>query len=74
MTDSAHDASDRAVLWLIRKGEPDWSDEQEQEFETWLGESMLHRAAYLRQREGWRRWAPPTLRQSLLRRRARIAA
>jgi transmembrane sensor len=54
MTDSAHDASDRAVLWLIRKGEPDWSDEQEQEFETWLGESMLHRAAYLRQREGWR--------------------
>jgi transmembrane sensor len=54
MTDSAHEASDRAARWLIRQGDPGWTDEQQTEFEAWLTEATLNRVAYLRQREGWR--------------------
>jgi transmembrane sensor len=54
MTDNAQEASNRAVMWLIRRSEPGWSNEQQQEFDAWLSASTLHRAAYLRQREGWR--------------------
>lgn len=54
MTRNAHEVSDLAALWILRQEEPDWSSEQQAELDAWLAKSMLNRAAYLRQREGWR--------------------
>ncbi|MDT9600121.1 FecR family protein [Sphingosinicella rhizophila] len=55
MSGPAHRATDLAALWILRQEEPDWTAEQQAELDAWLDESLLHRAAYLRLREGWRR-------------------
>jgi len=44
---------DRALDWLIRRDEPDWSDGDQAELDQWLTESMAHRAAWLRAEHGW---------------------
>lgn len=54
MNGPAHQASDRAASWILRQEEADWNDAQQEEFETWLQESVLHRVAYLRLRHSWR--------------------
>lgn len=45
---------DRAIDWLIRRDEPDWSQEQQAELDAWLEASMAHKAAYWRADQGWR--------------------
>lgn len=54
MKGPAHEASDRAALWIIRQEEPGWNAARQEELDAWLEESALHRAAYLRLRHGWR--------------------
>lgn len=54
MTSPAHEASDRAVQWILRQEEPGWSQQDAADLEAWLEEAPLHRVAYLRQRTGWR--------------------
>jgi len=44
---------DRAIDWLIRKDEPDWSEGDQSKLDDWLEESMANRAAYLRAEHGW---------------------
>lgn len=44
---------DKAIDWLIRKEEPDWSQADQSELDAWLEESMANRAAYLRAEHGW---------------------
>lgn len=44
---------DKAIDWLIRKEDPDWSQADEAELDAWLEESMANRAAYLRVEHGW---------------------
>ena len=45
---------DRALDWLIRKEEPDWSDIDQAELDAWLAEAMAHKAAFWRAQYGWR--------------------
>jgi transmembrane sensor len=45
---------DRALDWLIRKEEPDWSEAEQAELDAWLEESMAHKAAFWRAEHGWR--------------------
>lgn len=45
---------DRAIEWLIAKDEPDWSEAEQGALDTWLAESMAHKAAYWRAEQGWR--------------------
>lgn len=54
MKSRADQASNLAAQWIIRQEEPGWSSDEQAALEAWLAESMLNRAAYLRQREGWR--------------------
>ncbi|MBO9669553.1 MAG: FecR domain-containing protein [Sphingobium sp.] len=44
---------DKAIDWLIRRDEPDWSQRDQIELDAWLAESMANRAAYLRAEHGW---------------------
>lgn len=44
---------DKAIDWLIRKDEPEWSQADQAELDAWLEESMANRAAYLRAEHGW---------------------
>lgn len=50
----AADIEQRAALWLIRRGEPDWSPVDHAALAAWLDESMAHKAAYWRLEHGWR--------------------
>jgi transmembrane sensor len=54
MTSPAHDASDQAARWILRREEPGWSGRDEAEFARWLEDAPLNRVAYLRLRTGWR--------------------
>jgi len=54
MNGLAHQASDLAAQWILRQEEADWNDAQQAEFDAWLQESMIHRAAYLRLQHSWR--------------------
>jgi transmembrane sensor len=44
-----------AASWLERRQRGDWSDEQQAEFDAWLGQSMQHRTAYWRVADAWNR-------------------
>jgi len=44
---------DQALDWLIRRGDPGWSDDDQAEFDAWLAGSMANRAAWLRAEHGW---------------------
>jgi transmembrane sensor len=45
---------DKALEWLIRKEEPNWSDVEQAELDAWLAESMAHKASFWRAEHGWR--------------------
>jgi len=51
---AARDIEDRAARWLIRREEPDWSERDQAELDSWLAESMAHKAAFWRLEHGWR--------------------
>jgi len=44
-----------AASWIRRKEFGDWNDVAERECAAWLEQSVLHRVAYLRLEEGWKR-------------------
>jgi transmembrane sensor len=44
----------RAALFLLSREDPDWSPQQEDEFETWLAVSDRHKAVFWRLEQGWR--------------------
>src|SRR3546814_9597396 len=44
----------QALGWLMRCGGPDWSEDEQAEFDAWLEESMAHKAAFWRADHGWR--------------------
>jgi transmembrane sensor len=44
-----------AAQWVRRREFGDWNDAAETEFQSWLEQSVLHRVAYLRLEEGWKR-------------------
>jgi len=44
-----------AAQWVRRKEFGDWNDAVQIEFQSWLEQSVLHRVAYLRLEEGWKR-------------------
>lgn len=41
-----------AARWLVRRSDPEWSDQAELEFETWMDESFAHMAAFWRLENG----------------------
>ena len=45
----------RAAHFVMRRCEPDWSEEDARELEQWLGKSMAHKAAFWRLEHGWAR-------------------
>jgi transmembrane sensor len=51
------DIQECAARWLLRKEEASWSAADELAFQTWIGASMAHRAAYWRLEHGWRKAA-----------------
>ena len=50
----ASDVEQRAALWLVKRGQPDWSSQDQTELTAWLALSMGHKAAYWRLEHGWR--------------------
>ena len=51
-----HEAiEDQALDWLIRRDGPDWNEDEQAELDTWLKESMAHKAAFWRADHGWRK-------------------
>lgn len=44
-----------AARWLMRRDEPGWSEQEQAALDTWLNESMAHKAAYWRLEHGWRK-------------------
>lgn len=44
---------DQALDWLIRRGAPDWTEDEQADLEAWLEESMAHKAAFWRADHGW---------------------
>jgi transmembrane sensor len=52
---SAQDVGARAVAWLERQEQGNWSPANQAEFEAWLAESLAHQTAYWRVAEAWSR-------------------
>ena len=50
----ASDIEQRAAEWLMRREEPDWSASDEIGLDSWLQESLAHKAAFWRLDHGWR--------------------
>jgi len=48
------DIEQRAAEWLMRRGEPDWSEEQSLALEQWLAEAPAHKVAFWRLEHGWK--------------------
>ncbi|WP_084583210.1 FecR family protein [Sphingomonas azotifigens] len=42
-----------AARWIVRRESPDWSAKDEAELTTWLNQSLGHKAAFWRLRQGW---------------------
>jgi len=49
----ATDIEERAADFLMRRGEPAWSGEDQRELDAWLDASMAHKAAFWRLEHGW---------------------
>lgn len=50
---SASQVEEAASEWLIRRDSPSWSNDDQRQFDEWLGASSLHRVAYLRLEAAW---------------------
>lgn len=42
-----------AASWLLRRDEPEWTQQDQVELDQWLAESMAHKAAFWRLEHGW---------------------
>ncbi len=54
-TERHNPIDDAAGDWLARRDSGDWSGEDQRRFDAWLGESPLHRVAFLRIEHVWER-------------------
>lgn len=63
------DIEAEALDWLVRKADPDWATQDEEQLNTWLGLSYANKAAYWRLEHGWQqaqrigslgKWDEPT--------------
>jgi transmembrane sensor len=52
---SAKEIEKQVARWLLRKEEPDWSDQDQAALNAWLDASPLHRVAFYRLEYGWHR-------------------
>lgn len=52
---AAADIEARAAQWLLQQEEPDWTEADQRELDTWLEASTAHQAAFWRLEHGWRR-------------------
>ena len=52
---SASEINARAAAWIQRRDISDWGVQEQVAFDTWLAESLAHRAAYLRLEAVWQR-------------------
>jgi len=50
----AHKIEVIAARWLLAREDPDWSADNQAMLDTWLNESLAHKAAYWRLEHGWR--------------------
>ncbi len=50
---SHEEIEQRAAEFLMRRGEPDWSAQQQAELDAWLSASLAHKAAFWRLEHGW---------------------
>lgn len=46
---------DEALDWLARRTGTDWTDDDQDELDAWLDQSLAHKAAFWRADHGWRR-------------------
>lgn len=51
---TARDIEHQAAQWLVARDEPGWSVDRAQALETWLEESVAHKAAFWRLEAGWK--------------------
>jgi transmembrane sensor len=51
---SSESTQECAARWLLRREEPDWSNEDELALKAWLDASLSHKAAFWRLEHGWR--------------------
>lgn len=51
---SQHNIEEQAATWLVRRGEPAWTDADETALQHWLAESDYHKVAFWRLEHGWR--------------------
>jgi transmembrane sensor len=49
----SQDIEARAAEWLIRREQPEWSQDDQAALDGWLDESMAHKAAIWRLEHGW---------------------
>lgn len=50
---TADEIEEIAARFLMRQGEPDWSPAAQAELDSWLAQSMAHKAAFWRLQHGW---------------------
>lgn len=52
MTDRS-DIEANAAQWLMRREQPDWTSDDERDFQSWLDASLAHKAAFWRLEAAW---------------------
>lgn len=55
MSENTGSIEEQAARWIRRKEFGDWDEATMRACEAWLAQSVLHRVAYLRLEEGWKR-------------------
>ncbi|HTO40869.1 MAG TPA: FecR domain-containing protein [Rhizomicrobium sp.] len=55
MSEKTNSIEEEAARWIRRKEFGDWNETAMRACEAWLDQSLLHRVAYLRLEEGWKR-------------------
>lgn len=55
---TSQEIEQRAAEWLVRREQPQWTDDDQAGLTTWLAESPAHKAAYWRLEHGWRLAGP----------------
>lgn len=51
---AAREIEQQAAHWLVAREQPGWSAERAQALQTWLDDSIAHKAAFWRLEAGWR--------------------
>ncbi|PHR19461.1 MAG: hypothetical protein COA41_07215 [Sphingopyxis sp.] len=49
----ARETEESAASWLLRREEPEWTEQDQDELDQWLNQSMAHKAAFWRLEHGW---------------------